>query len=59
LQRELHLNYHQKHTENDILIKTSEAKKFVKIFYEVLLIFKKIFCSSRPGLILIFTKEAF
>jgi hypothetical protein len=30
--RELHLNYHQKHTENDILMETSETTKFVKLF---------------------------
>jgi hypothetical protein len=37
------LNYHQKHTENDILMKTSETTKFVQIFCEEFLNFKKYF----------------
>jgi hypothetical protein len=41
------------------LMKTTETKKFVKIFCEVFLIFKIIFCLSHPGLIFIFTKKGF
>jgi hypothetical protein len=41
------------------LMKTSETKKFVKIFCKSFLIFKKIFCLSHPGLIFIFTKRLF
>jgi hypothetical protein len=38
------------------LMKTSETKKFVKIFCEAYLIFKKIFCLIHPGLGFIFIK---
>jgi hypothetical protein len=41
------------------LMKTSETKKFVKIFCEAFLIFKKIFCLSHPGFIFIFYKKGF
>jgi hypothetical protein len=41
------------------LMKTSERKKFIKILREAFLIIKEIFCLSQPGLIFIFTKEAF
>jgi hypothetical protein len=34
----VHLNYHQKHIENYIFLKTSETNKFLKIFFEAFLI---------------------
>jgi hypothetical protein len=41
------------------LTKTSETKKFVKIFLRGVFDFKQIFCLSHPGLIFIFTKKGF
>jgi hypothetical protein len=40
-------------------MKTSETKRFGKIFCEAFLIFKQILCLSHPGLIFISTKKAF
>jgi hypothetical protein len=40
-----------------LIKKTSETKKFVKIFGEAFFILKKIFCLSHPGLIYIFIKK--
>jgi hypothetical protein len=41
------------------LMKTSETKKFVKVFCEAFLIFKKIFSLSHPTLNFIFIKKGF
>jgi hypothetical protein len=38
--------------EMAFLMKTSETKKFVKIFWKAFLIFKQIFCFSYPGLLI-------
>jgi hypothetical protein len=60
IKHELHKIIIKSILKMSFLIKTSETKKFFRIFARHLRFKKKkIFCLSHPGLILIFTKRLF
>jgi hypothetical protein len=46
----------KKHIENDIFLKTSETKTFLKIFCDTILSLKKIVCLRHPWLIFVQNK---
>jgi hypothetical protein len=59
IKRELHLNYHQKRIKITFLMKTSETKKFVKIFCEACLTSTKDFASTIQDLFSLLQKILF